>query len=133
MRGYIQWKSKHIEPCTHYDLNSRRRGSTLEQRTSEGLLNPRHLRGLRYACSKSLEDVNAIICAPKNPGRIVRRQLAEGPGMSDLARSSSKNGQFPQEFADDCSNNYRWLLEQRDAINSHPVEVAGKKIRPMFS
>ena len=44
-----------------------------------------------------------------------------------------KYGQFPQEFADNCGNNYRWLLEQRDAINSHSVEVAGKKIRPMFS
>jgi len=44
-----------------------------------------------------------------------------------------KNGQFLQEFTDACSNNYRWLLEQRDAINSHPVEVAGKKIRSMFS
>lgn len=117
-------------------MNSRRKRSTLEQRTSEGLLNPRHLRGLRYGCSKSLEDVNAIICAPKNPSHIVRRQLAEGSGGIRRVQPRStliKNGQFLQEFADDCSNNYRWLLEQRDAINSHPVEVVGKKIRPMFS
>lgn len=31
------------------------------------------------------EDVNVIMCAPKGPGHIVRRQYTEGSGVPDLA------------------------------------------------
>ena len=31
------------------------------------------------------EDVNVIMCAPKGPGHIVRRQFTEGSGVPDLA------------------------------------------------
>ena len=44
-----------------------------------------------------------------------------------------QNGEFAQEFVDDCNNDHKWLLEQREAINSHPIEVTGEKIRSMFS
>ena len=44
-----------------------------------------------------------------------------------------QNGEFAQEFVNDCNNDHKWLLEQREAINSHPIEVTGEKIRSMFS
>ena len=44
-----------------------------------------------------------------------------------------QNGSFAQEFVDDCNNGHKWLLEQREAINEHPIEKAGEKIRSMFS
>ncbi len=44
-----------------------------------------------------------------------------------------QNGEFAQEFVDDCNNDHKWLLEQREAINTHPIEVTGEKIRSMFS
>ena len=50
-----------------------------------------------------------------------------------LADFCRQNGEFAQEFVDDCNNDHKWLLEQREAINSHPIEVTGEKIRSMFS
>ena len=44
-----------------------------------------------------------------------------------------QDGSFAQEFVDDCSNGHKWLLEQREAINEHPIEKTGEKIRSMFS
>ena len=44
-----------------------------------------------------------------------------------------QNGSFAQEFVDDCNNGHKWLLEQREAINEHPIEKTGEKIRSMFS
>ena len=44
-----------------------------------------------------------------------------------------QDGSFAQEFVDDCNNGHKWLLEQREAINEHPVEKTGEKIRSMFS
>ena len=44
-----------------------------------------------------------------------------------------QDGSFAQEFVDDCNNGHKWLLEQREAINSHPIEKTGEKIRSMFS
>ena len=44
-----------------------------------------------------------------------------------------QDGSFAQEFVDDCNNGHKWLLEQREAINEHPIEKTGEKIRSMFS
>ena len=44
-----------------------------------------------------------------------------------------QDGSFAQEFVDDCNNGHKWLLEQREAINGHPIEKTGEKIRSMFS
>ena len=44
-----------------------------------------------------------------------------------------QDGSFAQEFVDDCDNGHKWLLEQREAINEHPIEKTGEKIRSMFS
>ena len=44
-----------------------------------------------------------------------------------------QDGSFAAEFVDDCNNGHKWLLEQREAINEHPIEKTGEKIRSMFS
>ena len=44
-----------------------------------------------------------------------------------------QDGSLAQEFVDDCNNGHKWLLEQREAINEHPIEKTGEKIRSMFS
>ena len=44
-----------------------------------------------------------------------------------------QNGDFAREFVADCKNDHKWLLEQREAINSHEIEKTGAKIRGMFS
>ena len=44
-----------------------------------------------------------------------------------------QDGSFAQEFVDDCNNGHKWLLEQREAINEHPIEKTGEQIRSMFS
>ena len=44
-----------------------------------------------------------------------------------------QDGSFAQEFVDDCNNGHKWLLEQREAINEHPIEKTGEKIRSLFS
>ena len=44
-----------------------------------------------------------------------------------------QDGSFAQEVVDDCNNGHKWLLEQREAINEHPIEKTGEKIRSMFS
>ncbi|WP_075844004.1 ketol-acid reductoisomerase [Collinsella bouchesdurhonensis] len=44
-----------------------------------------------------------------------------------------QDGSFAQEFVGDCNNGHKWLLEQREAINEHPIEKTGEKIRSMFS
>ena len=44
-----------------------------------------------------------------------------------------QDGSFAQEFVDDCNNGHKWLFEQREAINEHPIEKTGEKIRSMFS
>ena len=44
-----------------------------------------------------------------------------------------QDGSFAQEFVEDCNNGHKWLLEQREAINEHPIEKTGEKIRSMFS
>ena len=60
--------------------------------------------------------------------------------INDESRAAMKqilariqDGSFAQEFVDDCNNNHKWLLEQREAINTHPIETTGEKIRSMFS
>lgn len=40
---------------------------------------------IHYGYIKAPEDVNVIMCAPKGPGHIVRRQYTEGFGVPDLA------------------------------------------------
>ena len=44
-----------------------------------------------------------------------------------------QDGSFAQEFVDDCNNGHKRLLEQREAINTHPIETTGAQIRSMFS
>lgn len=44
-----------------------------------------------------------------------------------------QDGSFAEEFVADCNDGHRWLLEQREAINSHPIEETGEQIRSMFS
>ena len=44
-----------------------------------------------------------------------------------------QDGSFAQEFVDDCNNGHTWLLEQREAINEHPIEQTGERVRSMFS
>ena len=45
-----------------------------------------------------------------------------------------QNGEFAREFVADCENDHKWLLEQREAINTHEIEqTTGEKIRSMFS
>ena len=60
--------------------------------------------------------------------------------INDKSRAAMKqilariqDGSFAQEFVDDCNNDHKWLLEQREAINTHPIETTGEKIRSMFS
>ncbi|WP_165044099.1 MULTISPECIES: ketol-acid reductoisomerase [unclassified Adlercreutzia] len=40
---------------------------------------------IHFGYIKAPEDVNVIMCAPKGPGHIVRRQYTEGSGVPDLA------------------------------------------------
>ena len=40
---------------------------------------------IHYGYIKAPEDVNVVMCAPKGPGHIVRRQYTEGSGVPDLA------------------------------------------------
>ncbi len=44
-----------------------------------------------------------------------------------------QNGEFAREFVEDCNNDHKWLIEQREAINDHEIEKTGEKIRSMFS
>ncbi|NPD30371.1 ketol-acid reductoisomerase [Eggerthellaceae bacterium zg-1084] len=44
-----------------------------------------------------------------------------------------QNGEFAREFVADCQNGHKRLLEQRAAINTHPIEETGERIRSMFS
>ncbi|MDD6739279.1 MAG: ketol-acid reductoisomerase, partial [Coriobacteriaceae bacterium] len=39
---------------------------------------------IHYGYIKAPENVNVIMCAPKGPGHIVRRQFTEGSGVPDL-------------------------------------------------
>ena len=192
---------------------------------------------IHYGYIKAPEGVNVVMCAPKGPGHIVRRQFTEGSGVPDLAcvyedatgnawdiimsycwgvggvlcgglvelvkagfetlteagyppelayfecyhemkmivdlmyesgihfmnysisntaeygeyyagpkvineqsREAMKlilkriqNGEFAKEFVADCENDHKWLLEQREKINTHEIETTGAKIREMFS
>ena len=40
---------------------------------------------IHYGYIKAPESVNVVMCAPKGPGHIVRRQFTEGSGVPDLA------------------------------------------------
>ena len=62
--------------------------------------------------------------------KVINEQSREA--MKEILRRI-QNGEFAQEFVDDCNNDHKWLLEQREAINTHPIEVTGEKIRSMFS
>ena len=62
--------------------------------------------------------------------KVINEQSREA--MKEILRRI-QNGEFAQEFVDDCNNDHKWLFEQREAINTHPIEVTGEKIRSMFS
>ena len=44
-----------------------------------------------------------------------------------------QNGEFAKEFVADCNNNHKWLLEQREDLNNHPIETTGAQVRSMFT
>ena len=44
-----------------------------------------------------------------------------------------QNGEFAKEFVEDCNNDHKWLLEQREACDNLLIEQTGKKIRSMFT
>ncbi|MCI8452762.1 MAG: ketol-acid reductoisomerase [Eggerthellaceae bacterium] len=44
-----------------------------------------------------------------------------------------QDGSFAREFMADCADGHKWLLEQREAINTHEIEQTGERIRQMFS
>ena len=44
-----------------------------------------------------------------------------------------QDGTFAEEFVADCKHGHAWLIEQREAINSHEIEKTGERIRGMFS
>ncbi len=44
-----------------------------------------------------------------------------------------QDGRFAKEFMEDCANDHKKLLEQREAINSHEIEQTGEKVRSMFT
>ncbi|MEI2998662.1 MAG: NAD(P)-binding domain-containing protein [Senegalimassilia faecalis] len=48
---------------------------------------------IHYGYIKAPEDVNVIMCAPKGPGHIVRRQYTEGSGVPELGvRCAGRHG-----------------------------------------
>ena len=80
---------------------------------------------LNYSISNTAE-YGEYYAGPKVINDESRRAMKE-----ILARI--QDGSFAQEFVDDCNNGHKWLLEQREAINEHPIEKTGEKIRSMFS
>jgi len=59
--------------------------------------------------------------------------------IKDTAKAEMKkileevqNGQFAQEFIDDCDNGSANLKAMREADTVHPIEVVGKKLRAMM-
>ena len=69
--------------------------------------------------------------------RVLRRpqghQRAVPRGHEARSSPASRTAPSPHEFVDDCNNDHKWLLEQREAINDHEIEKTGEKIRSMFS
>lgn len=60
--------------------------------------------------------------------------------INDKSREAMKyilkriqDGSFAQEFVDDCNNGHKKLLEEREKINTHPIETTGERVRSMFS
>ncbi|MGN0045744.1 MAG: ketol-acid reductoisomerase [Eggerthellaceae bacterium] len=60
--------------------------------------------------------------------------------INDESRAAMKlileriqNGEFAKEFVEDCNNDHKWLLEQREACDNLLIEQTGKKIRSMFT
>ena len=80
---------------------------------------------MNYSISNTAE-YGEYYAGPKVINEESRRAMKE-----ILARI--QDGSFAQEFVDDCNNGHKWLLEQREAINEHPIEKTGAKIRSMFS
>ena len=80
---------------------------------------------MNYSISNTAE-YGEYYAGPKVINEESRRAMKE-----ILARI--QDGSFAQEFVDDCNNGHKWLLEQREAINEHPIEKTGEKIRSMFS
>ena len=80
---------------------------------------------MNYSISNTAE-YGEYYAGPKVINNESRRAMKE-----ILARI--QDGSFAQEFVDDCNNGHKWLLEQREAINEHPIEKTGEKIRSMFS
>ena len=80
---------------------------------------------MNYSISNTAE-YGEYYAGPKVINEESRRAMKE-----ILARI--QDGSFAQKFVDDCNNGHKWLLEQREAINEHPIEKTGAKIRSMFS
>lgn len=44
-----------------------------------------------------------------------------------------QNGEFTKEFVDDYKNGFKRMKEYRKAVESHPIEVVGERLRGMMS
>ena len=80
---------------------------------------------MNYSCSNTAE-YGEYYAGPK----VINEESRKA--MKEILRRI-QDGSFAQEFVDDCNNGHKWLLEQREAINEHPIEKTGEQIRSMFS
>ena len=81
--------------------------------------------GMRYSISNTAE-YGEYYAGPK----VINEQSREA---MKLILKRIQNGEFAKEFVADCENDHKWLLEQREKINTHEIETTGAKIRQMFS
>lgn len=80
---------------------------------------------MRYSISNTAE-YGEYYAGPK----VINEQSREA---MKLILKRIQNGEFAKEFVADCENDHKWLLEQREKINTHEIETTGAKIRQMFS
>ena len=63
--------------------------------------------------------------------KVINEQSREA--MKEILAPHPGRRPSPEEFVADCKNGHAWLIEQREAINSHEIEKTGERIRGMFS
>ena len=79
---------------------------------------------MNYSCSNTAE-YGEYYAGPK----VINEQSRAA--MKEILKRI-QNGEFAKEFMADCEKGSPWLLEHREAINEHPIEKTGAKIRAMF-
>ena len=89
------------------------------------LMYERGIHFMNYSISNTAE-YGEYYAGPK----VINEQSREA--MKEILKRI-QNGDFAREFVEDCNNDHKWLLEQREAINSHEIETTGERIRSMFS